>query len=71
MAQPQDELLLEELADLVADRLERRRSTPEHLNPATINAKWTARLAHTLRDIRLRRLASEQRADVVGNQPEP
>ena len=62
---------LEELADLVADRLERRRhAAPEPLIPATIAPKWTDRLANTLRDIRLRRLASEQGAKLVGDQPE-
>lgn len=64
--------VLEELADLVADRLERRRPAPpdDHLNHATISPRWTDRLASTLRDIRLRRLVSEQDADVVGDQPE-
>lgn len=66
--------LLDELADLVADRLERRRPAAVHahedLNPATIGPKWTDRLANTLHDIRLRRLASGQSEDVVGDQPE-
>jgi hypothetical protein len=64
--------VLDELAELVADRLERRRpaSAESHLNPATVAPKWTDRLANTLRDIRLRRLVSEERADVVGDQPE-
>jgi len=67
--QPLPHELLEELADLVADRLDQRHAE-QHLNAATISAKWTDRLANTLRDIRLRRLASEGRADVVGDQPE-
>jgi hypothetical protein len=64
--------VLEELADLIADRLERRHPAPPetHLIPATIAPKWTDRLASTLREIRLRRLVSEESADVVGDQPE-
>ena len=64
--------VLDELADLVATRLERRHAPPpsEDLNPATIGPKWTDRLATTLRDIRLRRLGSTQGEDMVGDQPE-
>ena len=64
--------LLDELADLVATRLERRRAAPAdtHLNPATSVPKWTDRLANTLREIRLRRLTSHEDEHMVGNQPE-
>jgi hypothetical protein len=72
VSRPAD-LVLEELADLVARRLEQQlRAEPvPHPNPDTVGPKWTDRLAATLEVIYLEQLASGQAsADVVGDQPE-
>jgi len=69
MPRPAD-LVLDELVELVAQRLEQRQEAPlERLSPDTVAVKWTDRLAATLRQIRARRLAASG-GHVVGDCPE-
>jgi len=62
MAQISEEAL-DELADLVAERLERRH------RDATIPAHWTDHLAATLDRIRARQIASGEFHDLRGDSP--
>lgn len=64
-----DQDVLDELANLVAERLEQRRMPPAvRPKAATIAPEWTDRLAASLDEIYQEWVASERRADVVGDQ---